>query len=129
LGVRAQSPAADKTPQNQALFAGADDAIAYCPCGIFRPLLNPHARWVPEIGYVLRSSPDRKEALDHDHGVWGNCSELIAEVPEAHRRKPMLCFIGFARGQLSHIARAEARMRPGPLPSAPPRESWCRSKC
>jgi len=27
------------------------------------------------------------------------------------RRKPMLCFIGFARGQLSHVARAEARYK------------------
>ena len=67
-------------------------AIAYHPCDMFRPLLNPHARLAPKIGYVLRSSPDRKEALDHDHGIWGNCSELIAEVPGAHRRKPMLCF-------------------------------------
>jgi hypothetical protein len=50
--------------------------------------------WPPKIGYVLQSSPDRKEALDHDHGIWGNCSELIAKVPAAHRRKPMLCFIG-----------------------------------
>jgi hypothetical protein len=60
--------------------------IAYYPCDMFRPLLNLHARLAPKIGYVLQSSPDRKEALDHDHGIWGNCSELIAKVPAAHRR-------------------------------------------
>jgi hypothetical protein len=78
---------------------------------MFRPLLNPHARWVPEIGYVLPSSAERKAALDRDHCIWGNCSELIPEVPKAHRRKPMLCFIGFSRGQLSHVARAEVRYK------------------
>ena len=68
-------------------------------------------RWVPEIGYVLLESADRKDALEDDQSVWGTCSELIPELPQAHRRKPMLCFLGFSRGQLSHVARSEARYK------------------
>lgn len=32
-------------------------------------------------------------------------------MPESARRKPSLCFIGFARGQISHVARAEIRYK------------------
>jgi hypothetical protein len=68
-------------------------------------------RWVPGIGYVLLEPADRKDALEDDQSTWGTCSELIPELPRAHRRKPMLCFVGFARAQLSHVARGEARYK------------------
>jgi hypothetical protein len=41
----------------------------------------------------------------------GECMEQITEVPQSVRRKACLCFIGFARGQISHIARAEIRYK------------------
>jgi hypothetical protein len=68
-------------------------------------------RWVPGIGYVLLEPLDRKDALEDDQSARGTCSELIPELPQAHRRKPMLCFVGFVRGQLSHVARGEARYK------------------
>jgi hypothetical protein len=74
----------------------------------FGPFAEP---WIPEIGYVLHEPADRKEELEDDHGIRGECSEIIREVPESARRKPSLCFIGFARGQISHVARAEIRYK------------------
>jgi hypothetical protein len=70
---------------------------------MFRPFLNPHARWIPVIGYILRSSLKRKEALDDDLGIWGNRSELIAAVPEAHRRS-RCCASSDLRAAASAIA-------------------------
>jgi hypothetical protein len=49
--------------------------------------------------------------LEDDHGIRGECYESVREVPENARRKPSLCFIGFARGQISHVARAEIRFK------------------
>jgi len=55
--------------------------------------------WIPEIGYVLHEPVDRKEELEDDHGIRGECSEIIREVPENARRKPSLCFIALRAGR------------------------------
>jgi hypothetical protein len=43
--------------------------------------------------------------------VRDECSELVPEVPQSARRKASLCFVGFAHGQISHVARAEIRYK------------------
>ena len=65
--------------------------------------------WVPEIGYVLRTDAERKEALEDDLMTYSFCSHQVVKVTAAARRKPMLCFISFSRGLLTHFARSEVR--------------------
>lgn len=67
--------------------------------------------WAPQIGYVLHEKADRYDALEDDLVGYDSCSEIIPEVPQAHRRKRMLCFIGFEKGKLTHVARGEARYK------------------
>ena len=67
--------------------------------------------WIPKIGYVLYEQADRQELLEDDLGIRDECWESIPEVPESARRKPTLCFVGFKRGQISHVARAEIRYK------------------
>jgi hypothetical protein len=66
-------------------------------------------RRIPEIGYVLRSDAERKEALEDDLSARSLCSQQVKEIPTAARRKPLLCFITFSRGLLTHVAKAEVR--------------------
>jgi hypothetical protein len=67
--------------------------------------------WIPKIGYVLYEKADRQEVMEQASDIDGECMEQIAEVPQSVRRKACLCFIGFARGQISHLARAEIRYK------------------
>jgi hypothetical protein len=71
--------------------------------------LSARAPWVPEIGYVPRSDAERQEALEEDLSARSLCSQQVKEIPAAARRKPLLCFISFSRGLLSHVARGEVR--------------------
>ncbi len=74
--------------------------------------IGPFAEpWIPKVGYVLHEPANRQEDLEDEHSVGEECSEMVPEVPESARRKPSLCFIGFARGQISHVARAEVRYK------------------
>jgi hypothetical protein len=67
--------------------------------------------WAADIGYVLFVNPARQGPLEDDLCYQGECSELISEVPRSIRRQPSLCFVGFRRGQISHVARAEIRYK------------------
>jgi len=62
--------------------------------------------WVPGHGYVLKLKADRFEELQNDLSVEGICSQAISELPQAMRRRRMLCFISVRRGYLTHVARS-----------------------
>jgi hypothetical protein len=95
-----------------------ENAVSDCPGGAydwprsnyryFGPLAEP---WIPEVGYVLHERAERQEALEDDLGSRDECSEIVPEIPQSARRKASLCFIGFKRGQISHVARAEIRYK------------------
>ncbi len=62
--------------------------------------LDAPMRWVPELGYLLKSDAKRKEALQDDLDANSICSQQIKKVPLAARRKWLLCFISFDNGWL-----------------------------
>lgn len=67
--------------------------------------------WIPEIGYVLYENADRLAVMEQAIDLADEYMEQILEVPQSVRRKACLCFIGFVRGQISHVARAEIRYK------------------
>lgn len=71
--------------------------------------LEAREPWVPEIGYLLDIRAERFAELERDLLVGSECSQAVAKIPEALKRKMMLCFISTKRGLISHVARAEVR--------------------
>jgi hypothetical protein len=67
--------------------------------------------WIPTIGYVLYEKADRQPVMERASAVADEYMAQIAEVPQTVRRKACFCFVGFARGQISHVARAEIRYK------------------
>jgi hypothetical protein len=67
--------------------------------------------WIPELGYILHEDAVRQTILEQDLSTHAVCSEVIREVPSAIRRKKVLCFLGFKKGQISHVARSEIRYK------------------
>ena len=67
--------------------------------------------WIPKIGYVLYEKADRQDVMEQAFAIADEYMGQIAEVPQTVRRKACFCFIGFARGQISHVARAEIRYK------------------
>lgn len=70
----------------------------------------PDKPWVPEIGYVLHLPDARRTELESEL-IGGICSVRIPKLPDSARRQPMLGLIGFSRGKLTHVARAQVRYR------------------
>lgn len=60
---------------------------------------------------MLHEKPTRKAELEDDLYAEDECSEEVSTVPGTVKKKPMLCFISFEHGKLTHVARAEIRYR------------------
>jgi hypothetical protein len=71
--------------------------------------LDARRPWIPEMGYVLQSDAERKRELENDFNARSICSQQVNEIPGVARRQPLLCFISFSRGLVTHVARSEVR--------------------
>ncbi|MBY3185614.1 hypothetical protein HFO24_28780 [Rhizobium laguerreae] len=71
--------------------------------------LDGRQRWPAEQGYFLFVSRERFQALEDGRRVTDLCSQSIGELPAGAKRKPMICFSGSKKGEITHIARAEVR--------------------
>jgi hypothetical protein len=65
--------------------------------------------WDPDVGYVLELAPGRGAALDEDRAIWGVCSEEVPPVSAAYRGQPLLCFLCYSPGKITHVARGRIR--------------------
>jgi len=65
--------------------------------------------WDPDVGYVLELAPGRGAALDEDLETYGVCHEEVPPVPATYRRQPLLCFLSYSFGKITHVARGQIR--------------------